>query len=118
MRMMVLAISCVWGMVGSSLAQGPPAVVGKGPEAWVYMDVGDCNGNDKEFTEGTSLPAEGLCPLHLERVAVCWDGAKYKNASNTKKDPSLPWCTYKTTTHGQCKGGGTPGWMYTCTKIR
>lgn len=111
---------------GSGPGAAPP-VPNPLPPEWSLVQPDpyfDCNYNDgtgptQGPTEGTDRPDVGRCPLNLSYIAICWDGVKYKNASNTKKDPTLAWCTYKTLTPTQCRalgraGPGTPGRVYVC----
>jgi hypothetical protein len=80
---------------------------------WVRETVDDCEG-DGDFKEQVNdpNPARGLCQAAtVDRVAICWDGAFHKHNHTT-----LVGCAYKgaTKTLINCKGGSSPGHLYTC----
>lgn len=93
---------------------------------WWYQIVppaGGCNGHDVDnfngkgrlVTEGTWQPNDTICGQLRGGIAVCWDGDTYKNASNSKNDPKLPWCTYKNIDAEQCTSlKETPGIRFRC----
>jgi hypothetical protein len=78
------------------------------PARWELVRAGfDCPGHDIGETSG-SIPEATKC-LGANTTAVCWDGGLFVNRSR-----SGGWCTYKSVTADQCKGGTSPGQVYQC----
>lgn len=74
---------------------------------WVPAGTGDCSGTDVGRSEG-HVPEPALC-AGAARTAVCWDGDVRRNGPAGRA-----WCTYKSVTAAQCRGGGAPGIVYSC----
>jgi len=78
----------------------------------------DCGGVDTAATYSTAKPGPVNCSASdVGTIAVCWDGAEYKNASNPQKDPTLAWCTYKAMSPAQCRGGSNIGLIWECKQV-
>jgi hypothetical protein len=71
----------------------------------------DCAGRDIISTNG-EIPVLETCNAgFVGRIAVCWDGEKYRNGGARK------WCTYKDATPDTCSGGSSPGVAYQCASL-
>jgi hypothetical protein len=81
----------------------------------------DCGAVDTAATYSTRpppKPAPENCSASDEgTIAICWDGIEYKNPLNPKRDPALPWCTYKATSPDKCQGGQYSGIVWQCKQV-
>jgi hypothetical protein len=97
-------------VANASSAQAQGRVDPRQPQArWVAVGVGDCTGRDWASSRGATPNAVRCTAQTAGRVAVCWDNVRYRH-------PRQPyqWCTYKTVSPTQCRGGAAPGTMYVC----
>ena len=69
-----------------------------GPK-WKLVGTGDCPGQDIAHSSGPNPDPAKCTDAVRGQTAVCWDTE----------------CTYKNIETGSCKGGVSPGRMYTCT---
>lgn len=77
---------------------------------WRPAGQGDCAGRDVANSNGDKPKAE-ICNVGFEgRIAVCWNGAEFRNGSSK-------WCTYKVATPDTCTGGSARGEFYQCTSV-
>jgi hypothetical protein len=83
--------------LSSFLAVGLSAGVA-GAGVWQPAGVGDCPGRDVGGSRGSTPEASRCDASFAGQTAVCWANG----------------CTYKTVPTASCKGGASPGQMYTC----
>jgi hypothetical protein len=82
----------------AAAAPPPPASI----MGWQSAGTGDCPGGDVANSKGPA-PDPGKCNAQFAGyTAVCWAGE----------------CTYKNIAAGSCKGGASPGRMFTCRASR
>lgn len=80
----------------AALALGSPSSASAG--VWQPAGVGDCAGHDIAGSRGSTPEAAKCDAAFAGKTAVCWSNG----------------CTYKNVPSASCKGGASPGQMYTC----
>jgi hypothetical protein len=86
------------GSVGLVVLVASLGAGGASAGSWQPMGIGDCPGHDITTSRAVT-PESGKCDTSFAGMtAVCWSTG----------------CTYKNVPTNQCKGGASPGQMYTC----
>jgi hypothetical protein len=84
---------CLVSLLSAALWAGPASA-----GVWQPVGVGDCAGHDVSGSHGPT-PEAAKCDANFSgQTAVCWANG----------------CTYKNVPTSSCKGGSSPGQMYTC----